>query len=102
MTQERMVKNLNLYLKQFKLIFKTTNVRKSNAKFLKCMANSIGLEMNVHEAYVCSNAANLYSPYSEEDIIEWEFNICKDTDIPLVMTYEDGVNFRPMLYIGIP
>ena len=84
--------------KEFKIIFKSTNVRKSNATFLRCMSNSIGLKMNVHEAYLCSNAANLYSPYSEEDIIEWDFNICKDTDIPLAMTYEDGVNFRPMIY----
>lgn len=84
--------------KEFKIVFKSTNVRKSNATFLRCMANSIGLKMNVHEAYVSSSAANLYSPYSEEDIIEWEFNICKDSDIPLVMTYEDGTNFRPMIY----
>ena len=87
--------------KEFKLIFKTTNVAKSNATFLTCQSgttSNVGLQMNVHEAYIKSSAKSLYIPYSEEDIIEWEFNINKDTDIPIVMSYEDGTPCRPMSY----
>lgn len=87
--------------KEFKLIFKTTNVAKSNATFLTCQSgitSDVGLQMNVHEAYIKSSAKSLYIPYSEEDIIEWEFNINKDTDIPIVMSYEDGTPCRPMSY----
>lgn len=84
--------------KEFKLIFKTTNVAKSNATFLSCLSGGIGLQMNVHEAYISSSVKSLYVPYSEEDIIEWEFNINKDTDIPIVMAYEDGTPGRPMSY----
>ena len=87
--------------KEFKVIFKTANVSKSNTTFLTCMANDstkIGLQMNVHEAYIRSSLKELYAPYSEEDIIEFEFNIEKDTDIPVVMTYEDGTPYRPMSY----
>lgn len=86
--------------KEFKIIFKTMNVRKSNASFLSCQSGSspIGLKMNVHEAYINSSVKSLYAPYSEEDIIEFEFNINKDTDIPIVMTYEDGTPYRPMVY----
>ena len=87
--------------KEFKLIFKTTNVAKSNATFLTCQSGTtskVGLQMNVHEAYIKSSAKSLYIPYSEEDIIEWEFNINKDTDIPIVMSYEDGTPCRPMSY----
>ena len=89
--------------KEFKLIFKTTNVRKANAQFLTCVDGSdnakIGIEMNVHEAYIHASAGSLYLPYSEEDIIEFEFNINKNTDdIPMVMGYEDGVASRPMIY----
>lgn len=87
--------------KEFKLIFKTSNVAKSNATFLTCQSGDttqIGLQMNVHEAYIKSSAKSLYIPYSEEDIIEWEFNINKDTDIPIVMSYEDGTPCRPMTY----
>ena len=88
--------------KEFKLIFKTTNVRKADAMFLKCLdgtASQIGIQMNVHEAYIHASAGNLYLPYSEEDVIEFEFNINKNTDsIPMVMGYEDGVATRPMIY----
>lgn len=87
--------------KEFKIIFKTTNVRKSNATFLTCMSEDstqTGLQMNVHEAYIRSSLKALYAPYSEEDIIEFDFNIVKDTDIPIVITYEDGTPYRPMSY----
>lgn len=87
--------------KEFKLIFRTTNVRKADATFLSCIDGStaqIGLQMNVHEAYVYASAGSLYLPYSEEDIIEFEININKNTDIPMVMGYEDGVATRPMIY----
>ena len=86
--------------KEFKLVYKTTNVRKSDATFLSCQSTSpqIGLQMNVHEAYVRSSVDSLYIPYSEEDIIEFEFNIFKDSEINIVMSYEDGTPFRPMPY----
>ena len=87
--------------KEFKFVFKTSNVAKSDATFLTCQSGTtaeIGLQMNVHEAYIKSSAKSLYIPYSEEDIIEWEFNINKDTDIPIVMSYEDGTPCRPMSY----
>lgn len=86
--------------KEFKVVFKTTKVRKSSATFLSCVSGiiPIGIQMNVHEAYIRSSAKSLYAPYSEEDIIEFEFNINKDTDIPIVMTYEDGCPNRPMSY----
>lgn len=90
--------------KEFKLVFKTTNVAKPNATFLSCMDNTtgtdhIGIQMDVHEANIYGQAGNLQLPYSEEDIIEFEFNISKNTEaIPMVMGYEDGVSTRPMVY----
>ena len=62
------------------------------------MNNNIGLDMKVESANIYSSNNSLYSPYCEEDIIEFEFNINKDTDIPMVLTYEDGVGNRPMIY----
>ncbi len=84
--------------KEFKFVFKTSNVAKADATFLSCESDGIGLQMNVHEAYIKSSVKSLYIPYSEEDIIEWEFNINKDSDIPIVMSYEDGTPCRPMSY----
>ena len=84
--------------KEFKVVFKTTNVRKRDASFISCMNNNIGLDMKVESANIYSSNNSLYSPYCEEDIIEFEFNINKNTDIPMVLTYEDGVGNRPMIY----
>ena len=90
---------------EFKVIFKTKNVRDASTTFLSCLPTlddkAVGLEMNVHEAYVHSSIDSLYFPYSEEDIIEYEFNINsldKNATTSLVMTYEDGNGGRPMIY----
>lgn len=90
--------------KEVKLVFKTTNVASSDATFLSCMDsttgdNYIGLKMNVHDANIYGQAGSLFLPYSEEDIIEFEFNISKNTEsIPMVMGYEDGVATAPLVY----
>ena len=84
--------------KEFKLVFKTTNVRNRDTSFVSCMESGVGLDMKVESATIYSSNKSLYSPYCEEDIIEFEFNINKDTDIPMVLTYEDGVGNRPMIY----
>ena len=92
--------------KEFKLVFKTTNVAKPDATFLSCVDNTtnsdhIGIRMDVHEAFIYGQAGNLNLPYSEDDVIEFEFNISKDTEaVPMVMGYEDGVSTRPMVYDG--
>lgn len=92
--------------KEFKLVFKSTNVQKADATFLHCMdnttdSNHIGIQMNVHEAFIHGEVDSLQLPYSENDIIEFEFNISKDIEaVPMVMGYEDGVSTRPMVYDG--
>lgn len=98
-------RDASTYGSEFKCIFKTTNVRKADATFLTCQADStvVGLQMNTHEAYLKSSIKSLYIPYSEEDIIEFEFNInALDKDNPnataIIMSYEDGVGLRPMIY----
>lgn len=90
--------------KEMKLVFRTTNVAKPDATFLHCMDNTtdsdhIGIQMDVHEAFIYGQAGKLDLSYSEEDIIEFEFNISKNTEpIPMIMGYEDGVSTRPMVY----
>lgn len=84
--------------KEFKVVFKTTNVKNRATSFISCMNNNIGIDMKIEDARIYSSNNNLYSPYCEDDIIEFEFNINKNTDIPMVLTYEDGVGNRPMIY----
>lgn len=92
---------------EFKLIFKTTNVKSADAGFLSCIdgyaGSNVGLQMNTHEAYLRSSSDSLYIPYSEEDKIEFEFNISpldqENVDATsVIMSYEDGVGMRPMIY----
>jgi hypothetical protein len=55
--------------------------------------------MNPQGAYIYGESGNLDLIYSEDDAIEFEFNITKDADtVPMVMGYEDGVPTRPMVY----
>lgn len=98
-------RDASIYGSEFKCVFKTTNVKKADATFLTCQADStvVGLQMNTHEAYLKSSIKSLYIPYSEEDVIEFEFNINSlDKDNPdataVIMSYEDGVGLRPMIY----
>lgn len=93
--------------KEFKFIFKTTNVKKRSSTFLSCIeqsvsddgtSTSVGIDMKVENAKIYAQNKEIFVPYCEDDIIEFEFNINKDTDISLLMTYEDGVANRPLIY----
>lgn len=100
--------NASLYGSEFKIIFKTTNVRSVDATFLSCVAGEtpVGFRMDAHAAYLMTSATGedpLYMPYSEGDVIELEFNVntlnTEDaTATALIMSYEDGVGFRPLIY----
>lgn len=90
--------------KEMKLVFKTTNVQEANAQFMSCVDNTtgsdhIGIDMFVHEAYIYGSADQLHLKYSENDIIEFEFNITKDTEgVTEICGYEDGVATRHLVY----
>ena len=86
---------------EFKATYKVTNVSDFNTSVISCVdgTNNIGLRINPHEAYINSSASSLYVPLSEEDIIEFEFNIASSTDsVPMLMSYEDGVPCMPLIY----
>lgn len=100
--------------KEFKIIFKTTNVARTDTTWLSCLANpesgsELGIQMDAHAAYIKTSAGTELSvPYSEEDKIEFDMNIVpisyKDgmvdlttQDIPMIITYEDGTPVRPLV-----
>ena len=84
--------------KEFKVIFRTKNIRKRDTSFLTCIDENIGLDMKVEHATVYNSGGLLKSDYCEDTIIEYEFNINKDTDMMIVMSYEDGAPSKPYEY----
>ena len=84
--------------KEFKIIFRTKNIRKRDTSFLTCMNDGIGLDMKVEHASVHCSGGTLKSLYCEDAIIEYEFNINKSTDMMIAMTYEDGTPNIPYEY----
>jgi hypothetical protein len=85
--------------KEFKVIFKTTNVRQRNTSFLKCLDSNIGIDMRVENATIYDGSSrSLRTDYCEDTIIEYEFNINAATDMPIVMSYEDGTPSKPYEY----
>lgn len=92
----------------FRLIFNVTNVRDVDATFLSCVAGEtqVGLRMDAHAAYLMTSGTGanpLYMPYSENDIIEFDYSVNPiDTEnteaTALIMSYEDGTGYRPLLY----
>lgn len=98
--------------KEFKLVFKTTNVARANATWLKCLdvadKKDLGLRMEAQNAYIDSSLGTLEVPYADNDVIEFDMNIVPMTKftengqpdltvktIPMVITYEDGTPVQP-------
>ena len=84
--------------KEFKVIFRTKNIRKRDTSFLTCLSENIGLDMKVENATIYNSGGLLKSDYCEDTIIEYEFNINKDIDMMIVMSYEDGAPSKPYEY----
>ena len=84
--------------KEFKVIFRTKNIRKRDTSFLTCLNGGVGLDMKVENATIYNSGGLLKSDYCEDTIIEYEFNINKDTDMMIVMSYEDGAPSKPYEY----
>jgi len=59
--------------------------------------------MQAHNVSIYTSTDTLFVPYSEEDIIEFEYNInaldLEQSDATsYIMAYEDGVGARPLIY----
>lgn len=84
--------------KEVKLIFKTKNISNTQTSCISCLSDNIGFEMTPHEARIYDSIDVLKLAYSDEDIIELEFNIAKASDkVPMVIGYEDGVATRCLI-----
>ena len=103
---------------EFKVIFMTENVSERNPQFLSCYSTSaghdVGIKMTAHDATICTSvsteqaddpeavyASTLFIPYSDEDIIEFDYSIyplAENQKDSYIMAYEDGVASRAILF----
>lgn len=89
--------------REFKIIYKVSNIYDTNKTFVTCYDEStgIGLRMYPHNAYITSSASESVTPLSEEDIIEFEYNLTsKSSEITMIMPYEDGTPAKPTMYVN--
>ena len=99
------LRDASVYGSEFKLVFQVTNVRRVDATWLTCVSGEtpVGLRMDAHAAYLMTSATGgspLYMPYAENDVMEFELNISPlaGAEDAVIMSYEDGVAYRPLLY----
>ena len=62
-------------------------------------SNHVGIEMFTHEAFIYGGSDKLNLKYSENDVIEFEFNITNNQEaVTEICGYEDGVPTRHLVY----
>lgn len=90
--------------KNFKVIFKATNSRDRDAKFLSCMNGGIGIELGANGGVASSGQNTLNVQYSEESYVEFEYDVSPaptetSTDTyRYIQTYLDGVLTSTNIY----
>lgn len=84
--------------KNFKLIYKCTNVKDYEAEVLSCINNHIGIKVNAQEAVLTSEQNQLSVPYCEDNYMELEFNILPDAEHTEMVMWIDGIPTRVKLY----
>lgn len=85
--------------KNFKFIYKSTNVRNYDASVASCYSNGIGIQYNAQQATLTSEQTTLVTPYCEDTYMETEFDIQSDSKNFREMTaWCDGKPNRVAIY----
>ena len=84
--------------KNFKFVYRTSNVRDYDAHVLRCMSGGIGLEMNAQNAILHSQQNSIEAPYCEDNFMEFEFNILPSTHYREMVLWIDAIPTRVKLY----
>ena len=84
--------------KNFKLVFKTTNVKNYDATALTCLNGGIGLNIQAQKITLTSEQNSISLPTCEDDFMEFEFNILPDSQYKEMVLWLDGIPCRVELY----
>lgn len=84
--------------KNFKLVFKTTNVRDYDATALTCANGNVGLTVQAQKITLTSQQNRIELPICEDDFLEFEFNILPDSKYKEMVMWCDGIPCKVELY----
>ena len=84
--------------KNFKFIYKCTNVKNYEAQVLSCFADNLGYTVKAQEATLKSEQNEISVPYCEDYYMELEFNILPDSEYTEMVMWVDGIPTRVKLY----
>lgn len=84
--------------KNFKLVFKTTNVKNYDATALTCLNGNIGLNIQAQKVTLTSEQNSIALPTCEDDFMEFEFNILPDAQHNEMVLWLDGIPCKVELY----
>lgn len=84
--------------KNFKFIYKTTNVRDYDAQALSCFSNGIGFRAFAQEAVLTSEQNVVNVLYCEDNYMELEFNILPDAEYREMVMWLDSIPSRVKIY----
>lgn len=84
--------------KNFKFIYKCTNVKNYDAQVLSCVNNDLGFTVKAQEAILKSEQNSIQVPYCEDTYMELEFNILPDAEYTEMVMWIDSVPTRVKLY----
>ena len=84
--------------KNFKTIFKTTNVRDYDATAITCLNNNLGLNIQAQKITLTSAQNQISLPTCEDDFMEFEFNILPDSQHNEMVLWLDGIPCKVELY----
>ena len=84
--------------KEFKIMYRCTNVRNYDAQVLSCLSGGIGVNVCAQTAELKSEQNILATPYVEDNYMELEFNILPDNPYREMVTWIDGIPQHFELY----
>ena len=84
--------------KNFKFVYKCTNVRDYEGQVLSCKNGNIGFKVNAQSSVLSSEQNTMSLPFCEDNYMELEFNILPDSEYKEMVMWLDGIPSKVELY----
>lgn len=84
--------------KNFKFVYRSTNVKDYDGKVLECLNGKIGFKINAQSSTLSSEQNTVTLPFCEDNYMELEFNILPDSEYKEMVMWLDGIPSKIELY----